>query len=227
MKKSVRHTLIVLFSLIPMVYTWLMWEKIPETVAIHFDAEMKPNGFAEKSSLGWNMLLMWAITIGVYFLLEFIDRIDPKRRGKPVPPIFSKVAVTIVLFLTALNLLIVMASVYPQQNLTVRMLNPLIGLLIAVLGNFMHNIKPNYFAGIRLPWTLASDYNWKKTHMLSGKVWFISGILFAALSLILPGGALAVALNIFIAVIIIVPVSYSFMLYKNEHKKDGYFDKEQ
>lgn len=227
MNKALRHTIITLFSLTPLVYTWLMWNKIPVNVAVHFDAASNPNGFAEKSSLWIYMFFLWAVTIGIYYLLEFIDRIDPKRRGKPVPPIFSKLAVTTVIFLTALSLLIIMSSVYPAQMLTTRLLNPLIGLLLAVLGNYMHNLKPNYIAGIKLPWTLASDYNWKKTHHLAGWLWFVSGITLTVLSLLLPAEATAIVLNIFIAVIIIIPVGYSFMLYKREHDNEGYFDKEK
>ena len=227
MNKSLRHTIITLFSLTPIAYTAMVWNRIPETVAIHFDAASRPNGFAEKSSLWGYVLLLWAITIGVYFLMEFIDRIDPKRRGKPVPPIFSKLAVTTVIFLTALSLLIIMSSVYPTQMLTLRLLTPLIGLLFVVLGNYMHNLKPNYIAGIKLPWTLASDYNWKKTHHLAGWLWFISGILLTTLSLLLSSDVMAVVLNIFIAVIVIIPIAYSFILYRKEHENEGYYDKEK
>lgn len=227
MNKALRHTIITLFSLTPIAYTAMVWDKIPETVAIHFDAASRPNGFAEKSSLWGYVLLLWAITIGVYFLMEFIDRVDPKRRGKPVPPIFSKLAVTTVIFLTALSLLIIMSSVYPTQMLTSRLLTPLIGLLFAVLGNYMHNLKPNYIAGIKLPWTLASDYNWKKTHHLAGWLWFAAGILLTILSLLLPSDVMAVVLNVFIAVIVIIPIAYSFILYRKEHENEGYYDKEK
>ncbi len=227
MNKSIKHFIITLFSFVPIVYTWLIWDKIPGTVAIHFDAASRPNGFVEKSSLWWYVFLLWAITIGVYYLLEFIDRVDPKRRNKPVPPIFSKLAVTTVIFLTALNLLIIMSSVYPSQMLATRLMNPLIGLLFAVLGNYMHNLKPNYFAGIKLPWTLASDYNWKKTHQLAGWLWFVCGIVLTIISLLVSNKATAVILNAFIGVMVIIPIAYSFILYKKEHNNEGYFDKEK
>jgi hypothetical protein len=45
-----------------------------------------------------------------------------------------------------------------------------VGLMLAVVGNYIYNIKPNYFAGIRLPWTLHNDENWKRTHLLGGKL---------------------------------------------------------
>lgn len=58
------------------------------------------------------------------------------------------------------------------------MIFPLIGLLFVFLGNVMYSLKPNYFAGIRVPWTLDSDDNWKATHRVAGIVWFAGGLLF-------------------------------------------------
>jgi len=39
-----------------------------------------------------------------------------------------------------------------------------VSLLIAGIGNLMYSIKPNYFVGIRTPWTLNSEFVWRKTH---------------------------------------------------------------
>ena len=37
----------------------------------------------------------------------------------------------------------------------------------------MHSIKPNYFVGMRLPWTLESEANWRSTHQFASRavVW--------------------------------------------------------
>lgn len=52
-----------------------------------------------------------------------------------------------------------------------------VGVLFIVLGNYMPKIKPNYFIGIRTPWTLESEAVWNKTHRLGGKVFIAMGIL--------------------------------------------------
>ena len=57
------------------------------------------------------------------------------------------------------------------------------GLLIAVVGKYIYNIKPNYFAGIRLPWTLNNDENWRKTHLLGGKLIIGGGLLIVVICL--------------------------------------------
>jgi uncharacterized membrane protein len=80
----------------------------------------------------------------------------------------------------------------------------------------MHNIKPNYFAGIRLPWTLENEENWKKTHLLAGKLFFAGGLLIAILCLLTP---VIISIILFITITIIVtiiPGVYSYRLYKKQ-----------
>jgi uncharacterized membrane protein len=49
----------------------------------------------------------------------------------------------------------------------------------------MKNVKPNYFFGIRTPWTLESEDNWKQTHHLASKIWVWGNILLATTILII------------------------------------------
>lgn len=93
---------------------------------------------------------------------------------------------------------------------------PFLGLLFAFLGNYMYNIKPNYFVGIRVPWTLNSDYNWKKTHQLGGRIWFIGGILITIISLLIPAVYAHIVLTVVLAIMVIIPIGYSFILFKKE-----------
>ena len=67
-------------------------------------------------------------------------------------------------------------------SMTMKFVFVSMGLLFALLGNNMYNIKPNYFAGIRLPWTFESEDNWRKTHHLAGRFWFFGGLIFAVIT---------------------------------------------
>jgi len=91
-----------------------------------------------------------------------------------------------------------------------------VGLLFAVVGNYMYNIKPNYFAGIRLPWTLENEDNWKKTHMLAGKLWFAGGLLVALTALFLPDKIALIFTFSIIILLTIIPTVYSYRLYKKQ-----------
>jgi len=92
------------------------------------------------------------------------------------------------------------------------------GLLFALLGNNMYNLQPNYFAGLRLPWTLENEDNWKKTHHLAGRLWFFGGIFFAGMALLLNIEWLSYASIVILSVLVLIPVFYSYNLYRKQTK---------
>jgi uncharacterized membrane protein len=89
-----------------------------------------------------------------------------------------------------------------------------VGLMLAVVGNYIYNIKPNYFAGIRLPWTLHNDENWKKTHLLGGKLLFGGGLLIAVICLFTSFKFSMITLFVVLSVVILITCIYSYRLYK-------------
>ena len=90
-----------------------------------------------------------------------------------------------------------------------------LGLVFIIVGNYMPKVKQNYFLGIKLPWTYASEENWNKTHRMAGKLWVAGGILFLA--------------NFFFRIqwmeviimfaMILIPVVYSYLYSRKEQKK--------
>lgn len=95
-----------------------------------------------------------------------------------------------------------------------KVLLPLIGLLLAFIGNMMHSIKPNYFAGVRTPWTLENEDNWRSTHRLAGKLWFIGGITITFLTLLLPAKIATVVFISGAVSLSLIPVVYSYVYFK-------------
>ncbi|HET7897092.1 MAG TPA: SdpI family protein, partial [Flavisolibacter sp.] len=129
-------------------------------------------------------------------------------------PTFGKLAAGMVVFISAINVIII-ASAKGSFEIQ-RFLFPLLGLMFAFIGNYMNHIRPNYFAGIRLPWTLSSDENWRRTHQLAGKLWFAGGLLIVLISVFLP---VKVMLPVFIGIIVImtlIPVYYSYKLFRQQ-----------
>jgi uncharacterized membrane protein len=96
-----------------------------------------------------------------------------------------------------------------------------VGLLFAIIGNYMHTLKPNYFAGFRLPWTLNNDENWRLTHLLGGKLFFAGGLLVAVCSLFLPFIASIIILFAVSITTIVITCVYSFRLYKKQSAEAG------
>ena len=90
----------------------------------------------------------------------------------------------------------------------------LLGLFFAALGNFMHSLQPNYFVGIRLPWTLENADNWRKTHQLASKIWFVGGLAIALLALFLSAQVSVFVFFGMIALMVLIPVVFSYQEYK-------------
>ena len=65
--------------------------------------------------------------------------------------------------------------------------------------------------GIKLPWTLNSEENWNRTHRLAGFLWVLGGVYFIVMSFV--GWSLP-AFLIPLAVMVLVPTVYSYVLYK-------------
>ncbi|KEF37930.1 SdpI/YhfL protein family [Schinkia azotoformans MEV2011] len=81
------------------------------------------------------------------------------------------------------------------------------------LGKYMSRIQFNYTMGIRTPWTLANEEVWRRTHQLGGPLWLIGGIIIIILAF-LPGKIAFIFMMIMIAIITIIPVLYSYFLFK-------------
>ena len=52
-----------------------------------------------------------------------------------------------------------------------------IALMFVAAGNYLPKCRQNYTMGIKLPWTLADEDNWNRTHRMAGYVWTAGGIL--------------------------------------------------
>lgn len=204
----------------PLVYLAFVWSKLPATVPLHFGLNGQPDRYGSKSELFLPVGIMIVVSIGVYFLLNNLHRIDPKKsyteenRGR-----MQRFAIGLTLFMSALGCFIVQSAVDGKINMSGNYIVVLIGLLFAFLGNYMYTIKPNYFAGFRLPWTLHDNENWRLTHKLAGVLWFAGGLLIALLALVLPT---KFAMGAFISVTLIItliPTIYSYRLFANKKKQ--------
>jgi len=155
----------------------------------------------------------------VYFLLKFLPAIDPKKYVKYGEATFQKLALGLVLFMSALGIAIAYATVSDNFEIG-KLILPVVGLLFAFIGNIMNSIKPNYFAGVRTPWTLEDPDTWRSTHRLASKIWFVGGISLTIAVLLLPAKAGVIVFMSIIGVLVLIPVVYSYVYYKKHHPSD-------
>ena len=190
--------------LLPLFAGLLLWNRLPEQIALHWGADGMPNGWGSRTLAVFGLPLM---LLGIHWLCILLACADPKRRniqGKPLHLVLLICPVTS-LFCGALTY----ASALGISVDVLLVTDLFLGLLLILVGSYLPKCRQNYFIGIRIPWTLHDGENWDKTHRFAGPVWMVAGGLTLLLSpLHLP--MLSMALVLLAA---LVPVAYSFFLY--------------
>ncbi len=202
---------------IPPIYLALAWNKIPERVAMHFNLGGTPDRYGNKNELLIMILVLTAVNIILYLLLSNAYRIDAKRNGKENKNRFERMAFAVSVFISCLTCYLIYNSIKGGGSpFRIRLIFGSIGLLWCIMGNYMYNIKPNYFAGFRTKWTLNNEENWKKTHLLAGKLWFTGGLLLAIVCLFSSEKGAIIIFLLVTLVTTIIPGIYSYRLYKKQ-----------
>lgn len=201
---------------IPVIYLAFVWKRLPDRIAMHFDIHGNADQYNNKDQFLVFMAIMLVISGGIYLLLTNIYRIDPKKYAAENKDRLQKIAITVVTFLCAIQCLVIFMALQGSMKLNVRFFFALMGLFWAVIGNYMNNIKPNYFAGFRLPWTLESEENWRYTHHLASKLWFTGGLLIALICSLTTTTIAIIALFTISSVVTIIPIIYSYRFYKRQ-----------
>lgn len=207
----IRFLSVTLLVTAPFIYLATIWQQLPDKVPTHFGMDGRPDSFSTKVGALVPIFMVMLVALGVYFLIKNIDKIDPKRSQNSSKETFDKMAMLILVFMSGLALYIVHSMLTAQTG---GFLFVILGLFFTGLGNFMHSIQPNYFVGLRLPWTLENEDNWRKTHQLAGKMWFFGGLLIAIAALLLPESATLILMLVSILVMCLIPSIYSYRLYK-------------
>lgn len=92
-----------------------------------------------------------------------------------------------------------------------------VGVLLILIGDILPKSRPNFFVGIRTPWTLADTDNWIASHRLGGKIMVIAGCLMVLAAFVqLPTNARIAVILILTSVSALVPVAYSWWLWRDK-----------
>jgi len=180
----------------------------PERIVTHWNAAGQPNGYSSKAFAAFFFPFF---NIGIYLLLFFVPYIDPKKSNyNKFKNIYHIIKSALVVFLTVLYMLVVLNGLGYKMPINIAV--PLsVAFLFIIIGVFLERIKPNWFIGIRTPWTLSSDIVWQKTHKFGSKVFILGGFLML-LAAVLPQW-FSWFIGLFILMVLIT-IIYSYLLYR-------------
>lgn len=201
----------LVFVILPFLYLAFIWNTLPEKVPIHWNMNGEIDGWGEKLQL---LLIPFVLPVLVYIIFLIVPKIDPKNKIEKIGNKYHQLKFAMVLFMSALAVLIIYSSSNQSSKSITKYIFVLIGFLFVVLGNYFKTIKPNYFIGIKTPWTLENETVWKETHSLAGKLWFVGGLVMVAVSFVLKGKIHIVVYSSIVAIISIIPIVFSYIRFK-------------
>ena len=193
----------------------VLWPMAPESFPVHWNVRGEVDRFGGKFE---GLMVMPLVALGIYLLMRFLPNLDPAKANYPS---FQSAYLTI-----RFSLLMMFTIIYACMQLVAfgykvdisTVVPILVGCLLIVLGNVMGKIRPNWFVGVRTPWTLSSLHSWNQTHRLAGWLFVLMGLAFGACGLIhtfwMLGIALAVAL-----ISVIWMIAYSYLKWREDPER--------
>lgn len=156
------------------VLTWAFtYSSLPDNLAIHWGLNGSANDYQAKANA---MMMLIGIMIIIYILMVIIPKIDPKNNYKTFIRPYMAIFNTMFAVMFVINLMIILTGL--GYDLPISYLGSfIVGVIFMVFGNFIQIVKPNFFLGIRTPWTLSSEKVWKDTHRVSSKLFVLAGII--------------------------------------------------
>ncbi len=172
--KPIHIVVCALLSAAAAIATLFWYPALPASVPIHWDASGKVDGFGPRS-------LLWLLGPGLMAAILLIGLclpwLSPRRfnleRFKATYSYYISVLVATLGCFYVSHLYVALGNPLPME----RIVPTGVFVLLILLGNPLGKVKPNFYVGIRTPWTLASESVWHATHRLGAKLMVASGLL--------------------------------------------------
>jgi len=181
--------------------------KIPS----HWDIRGEIDGYTGK----WTAILLFpGINAFLFILMLILPIISVRYRETParfsrMVPIITNI---VIFFFAIIHIYTLLLGAELVSN-TGSFLYYTLGLMFILLGNVLPKMPSSFFIGIRTPWTLSSEYVWRKTHKIGGICFVISGLLMILIPAILGNNATALTVMFVLFMsLVLYPVLYSFIL---------------
>ncbi|MCF8567366.1 SdpI family protein [Alicyclobacillus tolerans] len=155
---------------------------LPEQVPSHVNSVGKPGLFIPRLLA---VLYEPAIMLVIILLWHVLWRIDPKKKNynsfwSTYRYIGGVIIVCIgLIYLTVLGHLL-------HFGASMRLALTAYGMMFMLIGNVLPRLQPNWWIGIRTPWTLSSEASWTRTHRFGGQLGIPTSILIILLAWVLP-----------------------------------------
>ena len=195
-------------TLLPIFFGLVVYNRLPEQMPVHWNAAGEVDGYGSKFMAVFGMS---ALLAAVNVFCQFFTLADPKHgntEGKVRTLVFWLLPVISIV----MNSVVILVGL--GKEISVELITPvLVGVILIVIGNYMPKVKQNYTIGIKVPWALNSEENWRRTHRLGGWLFMLCGVVMLFTAIVGTKFFLGIMLCMLI-VVALVPVIYSYILYR-------------
>lgn len=189
------------------------WMTIPagRMLPTHSGLDGRPDAYSGKALALLGLPLTAA---GMACLFILIARIDPRKRNIQL----SAKAYTICWLATlgfffVMHLFGILSALGYRVDVTTAT-EVAAGIVFIVVGNYMGNIRSNFFSGVRTPWTLSSELSWNRSNRLGGRLFIMLGVI-TALSALMPNKLMWVWLmEAELITAALIAIVYSYFVWK-------------
>ncbi|MDI3534505.1 MAG: hypothetical protein PWQ82_870 [Thermosediminibacterales bacterium] len=175
------NKILILLIMLSILGTFFVFNDLPDRIPTHWNLKGEVDSYSGKSFAFFTAFL----PLILYILSLYLPKIDPKRQSYlKHKKAYEIVIMFILLFLIMIHWATILFSLGYNLDIST-VVRWGVGLLFIVIGNYMGQIRHNYFFGIKLPWTLANETVWRKTHRVGGFGFIVVGLIFILTSSII------------------------------------------
>lgn len=204
---KIDKTLVItsVICLAPILLGVLLYDRLPDMIPIHFDVAGDPDNWGPKALVVFGMPVFLC-------LLNILCNVSTRKYGGENQSMLVKFCRWLIAVIAVIIMPVTLFKAL-GADIPIQVIAPvLVGVVFVVIGNYSPKTKQNPVAGVRLPWTLESEDNWRRTHRFAGYLWMIGGFV-----LIVNAFLALFWIPVFFGVIIAMiaaPILYSYYLHK-------------
>ncbi|EQC51129.1 SdpI family protein [Bacteriovorax sp. DB6_IX] len=207
MKFLKNHALSFLVCFVMIGVTVYLYPNLPNEIPTRFNLEGKPIAYATKEVQSFFMPVLYLFVI--FLVGIFVSNSAKANTMKNSQEVLAKVILAVGFVLLGVHIGSLLS--FKGEQYFLRFFSLGAALFLVYGGSVFGKLEKNYFIGIRVPWTLSSDENWRRTHRLAGVLMVLFGILLFAFSFFVQNMMMAVAA---ILIPCLLPIIYSFYYFK-------------
>ena len=158
--------------LLPLLAGVILYPRLPETMATHWGFDGTANGWSSRAATVFGLPLF---ILALHLVCSYAESRDTKRKN--VNPVLRTVMLWFCPAVSLLGGALTLGTGLGYEMHVGTVAPVFAGLLFLILGNYLPKLRRNRTMGIKLPWTLASEENWTRTHRVAGFTWVAAGLL--------------------------------------------------